>query len=693
MHSQPPSPPQRWSLRHATAWLVSVALLLLVSGGVVVTLVTSSALRLAEYGGANTATQRMEALRAVGNLERLIALGDQFQSENDPARWRHIGLTMQALTMHPSIRAEVSSGMPSPHAIVSEMMRLRQREQAVAPGSQEIPDWQTRRSTLWIETRQALKEVADLLAAGMVADINRAAEDISQGARLVLAITLISALLAGGLGLSLFWFVRRHLVAPLVSVSDYLTGLRKGLAPAEKNLPRASIQEIGELVDAAIQLAEAQRALEKAAVYDQLTGLSNRYGIEVRLEQAINHARRYGKKLAVVIIDLDRFKAVNDSLSHASGDQLLCTIAQRFTQCLRETDLAGRIGGDEFVIVLNDLERAADAVPVIRKLMEVVERPTHLDELELRMSASIGLCVFPENGEDVGTLMKHADTAMYHAKASGRATFQFFDAEMNAVVSSRLRMETEMRHALDAHEFVLYFQPQVSGSSSVMLGVEALIRWQREDGRMVSPAEFIPLAEENNFILPLGSWVLREACKHAHHWQALGLPPVRMAVNLSARQLRDENLVARVAELLQEFNLPASVLEIEITESVAMEDPERSIHTLKALKALGVGLAIDDFGTGYSSLAYLKLLPIDRLKLDHSFVRDIESDPDDASICAATVSLAHSMNLEVVAEGVETLAQADFLRKLGCDILQGYYFHRPMPATAIINLLRQPSAR
>lgn len=684
----PVKQPRRLSLRKFSLWvslLTGMAMLLAVA---LVTLVSGSVIRLAEQGGEDFARMRIDELRAVGNIERLIALGDQLLSEHDASRQRNTAITMQALALHPSVEAlrAADPAVGQAFDVIAQIVAVLEAGQAADLSPDQRARLQARAMTQWHDLRLALETASDRSAVAVVQAVGASSDEISRGARLVLWITVVGTLLAGLIGLVLVTLMRRQLLTPLVAISDYLVGLRNGVE-RDIDLPVARSEEVGEVIDAVHQLAAAQHALERAALFDPLTELLNRYGLEARIEQSLSHARRSGLRLAVLFIDLDRFKSVNDSLGHASGDNLLCVIAKRFSSCLRETDLVARLGGDEFVVVLGDLVRPEDAVPAIEKLLDAAVLPVRMDGLEIQTTASIGVCVFPDDGGDVSTLMKHADTAMYQAKAAGRANFKFFDIAMNDAVSRRLFLENALRQGLERNEFELHFQPQMDPSGKRVLAAEALVRWRGSDGRLVPPIEFIPVAEESELICRIGEWVLGEACKCLSAWRAGGASALRVGVNLSARQLRDPRLPSLVAHLLQLHAIPPSALELEITESVAMQDPEVSIRNLGVLKGLGVSLAIDDFGTGYSSLAYLKLLPIDRLKLDRAFVRDLETDPDDASICAATVGLAHNLRLELIAEGVETHAQHVFLRDLGCDLLQGFHFHRPMDSAALARLL------
>ncbi len=437
----------------------------------------------------------------------------------------------------------------------------------------------------------------------------------------------------------------------------------------------------------------AIEAVEKLAHRDALTGLANRYTLEARLDQALAEARRHGHKLALMFIDMDNFKAINDSLGHDIGDEFLKEIAGRLENSVRDSDIVARLGGDEFVLALTELAGTSVLAPLAGSLLETLSRPIRLGGQEIVPSASLGICVFPDDGRDRGTLMKYSDVAMYSAKTAGRNAYRFYDPAMTAAADERLRFEGAMRQALANEEFVLHFQPKVEAGGGRLVGFEALLRWQRPDGWLVPPLRFIPLAEETGMIVPIGRWVLRKACEALQGWREAGAPDISMAINLSARQLRSDEFVHNVREVLLNTALPPHLLELEVTESVAMDDPQLTVRQLRALKGLGVVLSIDDFGTGYSSLAYLKLLPIDQLKLDRTFVKDIEEDPNDAAICAATIGLAHSLGLAVVAEGVETQAQADYLARLQCDTMQGYLFSRPLPARQAQALIDKPGRR
>jgi diguanylate cyclase (GGDEF)-like protein/PAS domain S-box-containing protein len=424
--------------------------------------------------------------------------------------------------------------------------------------------------------------------------------------------------------------------------------------------------------------------IEYLAHHDPLTGLINRYNLENRLGQTLLSANRDSQSVAVMFIDMDRFKTINDTLGHHTGDLLLIEVARRLRDSVRESDIVARLGGDEFIVVLTGMAGDLDAAPIAGKILRSLGLPYRIEGNELHSSPSIGIAIYPSDGDTGPILMKNADTAMYHAKELGRNNVQYFTAAMNTAASERLGLENHLRQALREGQLRLHYQPQVRADDGGYYGVEALARWRHPELGDIPPIKFIAIAEESGLIEDLGNWVLEEACRQLSAWHAQGGTDIRMAINLSAQQLRSAGLVQYVADLLKRHGLKGSELELEITESAAMENPERAIGQLQALRDLGIQLAIDDFGTGYSSLAYLKRLPIQVLKLDRTFVRDIETDPSDAEISAATLALAHNLGLKVVAEGVETEAQRDFLVRHQCDYLQGYLFSRPVPAEQAI---------
>jgi diguanylate cyclase (GGDEF)-like protein/PAS domain S-box-containing protein len=423
----------------------------------------------------------------------------------------------------------------------------------------------------------------------------------------------------------------------------------------------------------------AQERIHRLAHHDTLTGLANRLSLNLRLEQLLAQTRRSGGMAAVLFIDLDHFKKINDTHGHETGDMLLVAVSQRLQELLREVDTIARLGGDEFIVVTDGSVSPDDASNIAVRIVDALTAPYHLNGKTVHSGASVGVAMFPTDGEDAGTLMRHADTAMYAAKSQGRGNFQFFSEEMNSATHERLMLENRLWQALEQNEFELYLHPQVVLATQRIIGAEALLRWHHPELGMVGPDRFIPIAEESGLILPLGDWVLQRACTLLHAWRAPGLSHLRLAVNLSARQCHGPGLLPHLDRMLHSHGIDPALLELEITESAAMQDPERSRALLIELRSRGIKVAIDDFGTGYSSLSYLKLFEIDRIKIDRGFVKDIESDPDDAVIVAATIALAHSLGLEVIAEGVETQAQRDFLRAKQCDEAQGYLFARPMP--------------
>ncbi|HVW51450.1 MAG TPA: EAL domain-containing protein [Trinickia sp.] len=435
-------------------------------------------------------------------------------------------------------------------------------------------------------------------------------------------------------------------------------------------------------------LIRYQEQLEYQANYDSLTRLPNRNLLRERLDQAI--AR--GKPLAVVFIDLDGFKNVNDSLGHSVGDRLLGVVAERLARSARPSDTVARHGGDEFVIVLTDAVDEQTLIGWMERVRATISEPVWLDGTELYVGCSMGASLYPQDGEDVETLLKKSDLAMYRAKDMGRNTFQLYQPEMNTSVGARLNLERRLRRALRDGEFLLHYQPQVDIETGQIVGMEALVRWHDPEVGLVPPSAFIPVAEESGLIGPLSEWVLREACRQNKAWQDDGLPPARVSVNLSARQFQQRDIAKLVMAILEETGLEPQYLELELTESTIMRNAEEAVTMLNELHALGIGLAIDDFGTGYSSLSYLKRFPVDRLKIDRSFVSDIGASSDDETITSAIIALAHSLQLQVIAEGVETAAQLDFLKERACNEMQGYFFARPMPHDAIPALLQRTRA-
>ena len=434
---------------------------------------------------------------------------------------------------------------------------------------------------------------------------------------------------------------------------------------------------------------EAQERIEYLARHDPLTGLPNRTLLADRLEQALAHAARTHSQLALLFLDLDRFKTINDSLGHPVGDALLQEVTQRLKASVRETDTISRLGGDEFVIIVTDLQDEEMAAAVAQKILDVTREPFMLKGHSLATSISIGITLYPADGCNLDTLLKKADIAMYHAKDAGRNTYRFFTEQMNVNALERLLIQNRLHQALERNEFVLHFQPQVALGTGRIIGSEALVRWCNPELGLVPPDRFIPMAEENGAIVAIGDWVLREACRQAMAWQNDGIGPLPVAVNISPLQLQHGDFAARVLAILAETGHDPRLLELEFTESILIQDIERVLLQVRRLKAAGITVAIDDFGTGYSSLSYLKRLDVDRLKIDRSFIRDIGTDADDAAIVRAITQMARSLRLKILAEGTETTEQTRFLLAEGCDEVQGFLYSRPLTADAFARLYRE----
>ena len=424
------------------------------------------------------------------------------------------------------------------------------------------------------------------------------------------------------------------------------------------------------------------------AHYDALTDLPNRLSLNDRLQHAMAYAQRHERLVAVMFLDLDHFKNINDTLGHAVGDSLLQAVAKRLLGCVRECDTVGRLGGDEFTIILTDIKHVNDAMIVAQKILEHLSKPFVLQDRELFITASIGVTLYPLDNDSPHELIKNADTAMYRAKDQGRNNYQFYTSDMNLLALANLELQSGLHKALQRAEFELHYQPQVNMKTGEIVGVEALARWRHPEKGLISPALFIPVAEESGLIVPIGEWVLRTACEQNMVWQRAGIKPIRMAVNLSARQFQQKNLLQMITQVLNDAGMQPEYLELELTEGLVMQNAQATIRILHQLKEMGIRVSIDDFGTGYSSLSYLKRFPIDTLKIDQAFVRDITTDPDDAAIATAIIAMAHSLKFKVVAEGVETQDQLTFLCNKACDEMQGYFFSRPLPAEEIGLLLQ-----
>jgi diguanylate cyclase (GGDEF)-like protein len=440
-----------------------------------------------------------------------------------------------------------------------------------------------------------------------------------------------------------------------------------------------------------VALENANARLQHLATHDALTELPNRLLLDDRLSQAIAYAERRAGQIAVLVIDLDRFKMINDSLGHQGGDELLKAVASRLHATLRKSDTLARAGGDEFVLIADEIDGVADAEMVAQRVIGCFAQPFNILTIDIHAVASIGISVCPSDGATAAELLVHADAAMYHSKKIGGNAFSFFKPSMNVFGQQRLELENGLRRALAKGEFELHYQPKVDVGSGRISSTEALIRWRHPERGMVPPGDFIPLAEETGLILQIGEWVLREACKQARKWQVSGTPPVRVAINMSAQQFRQKNLVSVVQSALADANLEPTYLEIELTESAVMHNAGASAAILEQLSRIGVHISIDDFGTGYSSLSYLRRFPLDKLKIDRSFIKDVVANAEDAAIVHAIISLAHSLKLKVIAEGVETEQQLDFLRSLGCDQYQGFFCSPAILPDAFAEMMRTRS--
>lgn len=489
-----------------------------------------------------------------------------------------------------------------------------------------------------------------------------------------------------------------HPEARPMSVRQDLTALCKDGSEIPVNISLGPlVTEEGRFTIAAVRDIRETKAYEARilhqATHDTLTGLPNRALFHDLLNRAMIQAEREECLLAVVFLDLDGFKNINDTLGHDWGDQLLKQIAHRISAAVRRNDVVARQGGDEFTLLLQGVNHVDDVIAVTRKILTAVSEPVQLRETEFHVTASIGITIFPLDDTDAEHLLRNADTAMYRAKDAGRNGFQFYTAEMNDQAQERLGIETDLRRAIAQHEFVLHYQPQVDIASGRIIGAEALLRWNHPQKGMIPPIKFIPVAEESGLIVPIGEWVLREACGQMRAWQVAGLPPLRIAVNLSARQFREPHLPQLIADIMAESGLKdRGVLEVEITESLLMKNVDVASDMLRQLFDMGVRISVDDFGTGYSSLSYLQRFCLHALKVDQSFVRDISNGADGAVIAGVIVDLAHKLKLNVIAEGVETLAQLHYLQQIGCDEMQGYYFSRPIPALEFEALVREGRA-
>lgn len=480
-------------------------------------------------------------------------------------------------------------------------------------------------------------------------------------------------------------------IVVLTAFSDDAHAVQAVQAGAQDYLIKGSVEtdllvrSIRYAIERQRMLAELEQARRKehfVATHDLLTGLPNRQLFQERLRSAIAEARERGEQLAVLFLDLDRFKVTNDTFGHPTGDCLLQAVARRLDGCLAEGDTAARLGGDEFTIIRQRLQTPAAAAALAERILDLLSQPFRVEATELFITASIGISLYPDDGMELDTLVKNADTAMYRAKSGGRNRYQFYHPRMSERAREQMELETSLHSALERREFLLHYQPQIEVSSGRVIGFEALLRWNHPRLGLLRPTEFISLAEETGLIGPIGEWVVREACAQNRAWQSQGLPPVTVAVNLSGRQFQQQDPVRTVIRALEDTRLAPRFLELELTESVVMQDPDRAVAALQDLKRVGVRISIDDFGTGYSSLSYLSRFPLEKLKIDREFVRTITLNPTNQAITSAIVALAQSLQLKPIAEGVETREQLETLRSLNCEFVQGFLVSRPLTAGA-----------
>ncbi|WP_321416819.1 EAL domain-containing protein [uncultured Desulfobacter sp.] len=543
----------------------------------------------------------------------------------------------------------LSAGSEFPEALYLEYKKCYPKGEPIAEDSSPNGAAACQRKSIWVDDMTQAKQWADYCKLGVPHGL--------RGACLSTPILASQGKLAGVLTLYFRKSVKRNRID--MQVVDMATRI-------------AAI---------AIERQQTDERIQFMAYHDALTGLPNRALLEDRLNLALLMAQRYKRQLSVIFIDLDHFKLINDSLGHKCGDELLKVVAQRLKESVRRTDTVVRQGGDEFIVILYDIPTPTQVgEQFMKKMREAIVRPIHLSGHDLRVTCSMGMATYPQDGDDMETLLRNADTAMYRAKELGRNNYQTFCHEMDSEAQSRLMLQEELRHALENNELVLYYQAQYGLNSQTIIGMEALLRWQHPKLGLIPPARFIQLAESSGLIVPIGDWVLHTACKQNKTWQDAGMAQVCVSVNVSPRQFHEEDLPERVAKALEVSGLEACYLELELTESLVMKDPQQAVETMNKLNDMGVQLSIDDFGTGYSSLSALKRFPVTRLKIDRSFVNELPGSLEDSSIAEAVISLGHSLNLKVIAEGVEELQQVEFLSNHACDEIQGYYFSRPIPA-------------
>lgn len=534
----------------------------------------------------------------------------------------------------------------------------------------------------------------------LINDITDSKEEIRSGVTKTIITALLGILITGLFIVLSLWSPINHLTTlskqlPLLATGNFELVKQR----LKRNKPKNTVKDELDILDEAAfsltgqlerlehQVHSREKELEKNALFDELTGLANRRLFMDRISVALSELSRSSDQFAVLFLDLDQFKRINDSLGHAQGDQLLLEVAKRLSACVRKSDTVARLGGDEFTILLTHLDDSFDATSIAVKILEALRQPIQLQNREVIVTTSIGIAIAPENGNDSETILRNSDLAMYKAKGMGRDSYHYYTASMNTEAQELLALENELRTAIDNNEFELYYQPQIDLDSGVIVGVEALLRWNSPTRGLTTPFVFMDILEDTGLIVPLGEHILKTACAHAYYWNSLNIHEIKVAVNLSARQFNDPNLVSCIMLILEEEELDSRFLELEITESMLMDNIQDTISTLQKLKKLGLTLSIDDFGTGYSSLSYLKQFPVDVLKVDKDFVKDIPQDQSDMAITSAVLAMAHKLNLKVVAEGIESKAQIEFLKQNQCETGQGYFFSRPQTADKITQLL------
>ena len=527
---------------------------------------------------------------------------------------------------------------------------------------------------------------------GLSTPLNAVLQESHKLGLTIIKITVIFSILAAIIALILSRFISRPLNLMTRTVSQFSAGKPLGALPVKRNdeigfLARNFLAMASKLSSQVGELQGKQLHLDYLAHHDPLTGLPNRLLLLDRLNHAVTKAHRNHTQIAVLFFDLDRFKHINDSLGHHIGDEVLKITAIRLQEHVREEDTISRLGGDEFTVIAEELHSPADIASIAHKFISAFKQPFVVEDHEFYLTCSIGISIYPQNGKTTEELLRNADAAMYKAKDLGRNNFQFYAEEMTAKALQQVVMETSLRRSLEQYKFVVHYQPLVDMITARVIGMEALVRWQHPELGLIQPDEFIPLAEETGLIIPLGEWVLTTACYQIKAWYDLGLKPGRMAVNLSGKQLLMDNIADVIKDVLERTGCRPEWLELEVSEGFYMRDPVHSIAILNQIKKLGIDLVIDDFGTGFSSLSQLKQLPVSKLKIDRSFIRNIPNDPDDAAIARAVIALAKSMRLKVIAEGVETVEQLRFLNQEGCDEVQGYLYSEAIPAERIPNIL------